>query len=243
MKYVGSKNRLSKELAPIIQSYITEDTKGYFEPFVGGANMIDKIKSNNRIGCDIHEELIELLKYLQDLNNKLPQHISEDEYKKVKDNKLEYPKWYVGLVGFNASFGAKYFNGYARSVKADKITHRDMSNEAIRNLEKQRVNLADIKFYNKSFLDLNKNKIKDYVIYCDIPYKETLEYETNPFPYDEFYNWCEYLSENNVVLISEYDMPSDRFECIWSKNHKVGINQGSHKDRVEKLFIVKGDKT
>ena len=49
MVYVGSKNRLSKELAPIIQSYITEDTKGYLEPFVGGANMIDKIQHPNRI--------------------------------------------------------------------------------------------------------------------------------------------------------------------------------------------------
>lgn len=37
MRYVGSKNRLSKELAPIIQSYITEDTVAYIEPFVGGA--------------------------------------------------------------------------------------------------------------------------------------------------------------------------------------------------------------
>ncbi|MGL5767681.1 MAG: hypothetical protein ACRCX8_18770 [Sarcina sp.] len=36
MRYVGSKNKLSKELAPIIQSYITEDTVGYLEPFVGG---------------------------------------------------------------------------------------------------------------------------------------------------------------------------------------------------------------
>ena len=47
MKYVGSKNRLAKELTPIIQSYITDDTKGYLEPFVGGANMIDKIECNN----------------------------------------------------------------------------------------------------------------------------------------------------------------------------------------------------
>ena len=45
---MGSKNRLSKYLAPIIQSYITDETKGYLEPFVGGANMIDKIKCNNR---------------------------------------------------------------------------------------------------------------------------------------------------------------------------------------------------
>lgn len=72
MKYVGSKNRLSKELAPIIQSYITDKTKGYFEPFVGGANMIDKINHNNKIGFDVHEELIELLKHVQNLDNELP---------------------------------------------------------------------------------------------------------------------------------------------------------------------------
>ena len=44
MKYMGSKNRLSKELAPIIQSYVDKGCSGYLEPFVGGANMIDKIK-------------------------------------------------------------------------------------------------------------------------------------------------------------------------------------------------------
>ena len=46
MKYVGSKARLSKQLAPIIQSYIdgmVDKCNGYWEPFVGGANMIDKI--------------------------------------------------------------------------------------------------------------------------------------------------------------------------------------------------------
>ena len=62
MRYVGSKNKISRELAPIIQSYITEETNGYLEPFVGGANMIDKIKCKNKIGCDIHKELIALLK-------------------------------------------------------------------------------------------------------------------------------------------------------------------------------------
>lgn len=36
MIYLGSKGRLSKELAPIIQSYITPQTRGYIEPFVGG---------------------------------------------------------------------------------------------------------------------------------------------------------------------------------------------------------------
>ena len=66
MKYVGSKNRLSKDLAPIIQSYITNETEGYLEPFVGGANMIDKIKCNKKIGTDNHKYLIAVLKKLSE---------------------------------------------------------------------------------------------------------------------------------------------------------------------------------
>ena len=56
MNYIGSKNRLSKELVPIIQSYIDNmpNCNGYLEPFVGGANVIDKIKCENKYGSDIH---------------------------------------------------------------------------------------------------------------------------------------------------------------------------------------------
>lgn len=82
MRYVGSKNRLSKELAPIIQSYITEETVAYIEPFVGGANMIDKINHHNKIGSDLHKELIALLNYARDNSELLPTTISENEYKK-----------------------------------------------------------------------------------------------------------------------------------------------------------------
>lgn len=77
------------------------------------------------------------------------------------------------------------------------------------------------------------------IIYCDIPYRNTLSYKTEQFPYDEFYDWCIKVAKNNTVLISEYNMPEDKFKCIWSKEHKVGINQDEHKIRVEKLFTVK----
>lgn len=237
MKYVGSKNRLAKELVPVIQSYITHDTVAYIEPFVGGANMIDKINHDVKIGYDKHEELIELLKYIQNLNNKLPLTISEEEYVKVRNNKDSYDKWYVGLVGFNATFGAKYFGGYARGFKADKVTPRDLPNEAIRNIEKQRKHLQNIKFECLDFRKLNPTYTKNCLIYCDIPYKGTLKYKTEPFPYDEFYKWCEQMSKNNTILISEYAMPK-KFKCIWSKEHKVGINQSKHSKRVEKLFII-----
>lgn len=180
------------------------------------------------------------MKYVQTNLEDIPQRISEDEYKKVKDNIGAYPNWYVGLVGFCASFSSKFFAGYARGFKADGITKRDRSNEAIRNLIKQAPNLKNVKFICSNFLDLNDD-ISNYVIYCDIPYKNSTKYKTEEFPYDIFYDWCRKMSENNVVLISEYHMPND-FKCIWEKETKVNFDSNrTSKDknniRTEKLFI------
>ena len=239
MRYVGSKNRLSNELAPIIQSYINENTKEYLEPFVGGANMIDKIECDNKIGCDIHKELIALLNKVKDDVNDIPDYILDDEYKKVKNNKENYPDWYVGLVGFCASFGAKYFGGYARDSKYDNTGK--WSAGAIKNLKKQAPNLKDINFINCNFLDLPKDKINGYVIYCDPPYRNTTKYKTEEFPYEEFYQWCRDMSKDNIVLISEYNMPDD-FTCIWQKESKVNFDSNRQANdnknkRIEKLYI------
>ncbi|MFQ9545309.1 MAG: hypothetical protein ACLR02_09855 [Clostridium sp.] len=237
MVYLGSKSRIAKDIVPIIQSYITSETKGYLEPFVGGANIIDKIECDNRIGCDIHKQLIALLNKVKDGVDDIPDTISEEEYKKVKNNKEQYEDWYLGLVGFCASFGAKYFGGYAR----DKKGKRNIPNERIRNLKRQASNLKNIKFINCDFRDIPKDKIKGYVIYCDIPYKNTTKYKTDKFPYEEFYQWVNEMAKDNIVLISEYNMP-EIFRCIWQKESKVNFcstrsaNEEKNK-RIEKLFL------
>lgn len=240
MRYVGSKNRLSKELAPIIQSYITDETVAYIEPFVGGANMIDKIKHHNKIGSDLHKELIELFKKLQLEPAVFPESILFDTYDKVRNNKDEYESWYVGLVGFCASYSGKYFGGYARNKKGDESG--SWSKGAIKNIMKQRDNVLDVTFKHCSFLDYNPEEYKNCVFYLDPPYRKTLSYSTGGFPYEEFDKWAIELAKNNTVLISEYEMPEDKFECIWSKDVEVGIsNQGDikNKHRVEKLFKVR----
>ena len=203
--------------------------------------MIDKIKCKNRIGCDIHKQLIALLEYAQEHSEELPERILEEEYKTVQTNKENYPDYYLGLVGFCASFGAKYFRGYARDSKADNSGK--WSAGAIRNLKKQLDNIKDVRFRNIRFQDLPLDKIKGYVIYCDIPYRGTTKYATDSFPYEEFYDWVKAASVNNTVLISEYSMP-DEFTCIWQKETKTLLDSNKEKSddkniRIEKLFTYK----
>ena len=238
MKYMGSKNRLAKDLVPIIQSYIDDSTVGYLEPFVGGANIIDKIKHHNKIGCDIHKQLIS---FLQGLSNgyEPPQNITKEQYKHIKNNQNQYDDCFLGYVGFQLSYGAKWFDTFRR----DKVGKRQYDKEAYNNVMKQAPNLKDIKFLNISFTSLPKDKIKGYVIYCDPPYKNTAKYATEDFPYEEFYDWCRKMSKDNVVLISEYNMPDD-FECIWEKEHKTMVDSNKKtgddsKIRIEKLFIAR----
>ena len=59
MKYLGSKNRIAKNILPIMIKN-RKDGQFWVEPFVGGANMIDKV-SGNRIGSDSNEYVIALL--------------------------------------------------------------------------------------------------------------------------------------------------------------------------------------
>ena len=184
-----------------------------------GGNVIDKIQCNNKIGCDIHKQLIELLKYTRDYSYLIPDIIAEEEYNKVKSNKEQYEDWYLGLIGFCATFGAKYFGGYRRNSKGDNSGEGTKS--AIKNLKKQASNLQN----------------------CDPPYKNTTKYKTGDFPYEEFYQWCKDMSKDNVVLISEYNMPDD-FTCIWQKETKVNFdsNRKSNDEknkRIEKLYIYK----
>ena len=66
MRYLGSKAKIAKDIVPIIQSYIDNNgIEQYWEPFVGGANIIDKINCKVRVGTDIHPQLIALLQQAQ----------------------------------------------------------------------------------------------------------------------------------------------------------------------------------
>lgn len=77
------------------------------------------------------------------------------------------------------------------------------------------------------------------VIYCDPPYKSTTKYSTGDFDHETFYEWVRMMSKDNIVLISEYNMPDD-FECIWEQELTCTLDKNKRSKKVERLFKWKG---
>lgn len=240
MKYMGSKSRIKKHIVPILQNLIDENgIDTYIEPFVGGANVIDDIQCQNRIGGDLHDKLIALLEYVQD-GGELPLEVPKSLYDDVRSNKdtNKYEDWYVGAIGFLASYNGRYFDGgYAKTIISKTGVERNYYDEAKRNLEYQSSKLNGIQFLNCYYTSFSD--VKGALIYCDIPYKDTKQYSTSKnFNHDEFWGWVRDMSENNIVVVSELQAPVD-FECIWE--HPVTRTQDNRKREisVEKMFILK----
>lgn len=234
MVYMGSKNRIAKELIPIITQDL-QPNQWYVEPFVGGCNMIDKIDHPKKLGADNNKYLIALFKAIQN-GQELPEYISKEEYQKVKANKDNYPDWYVGFVGFCCSFRGKFFSGYAGIYTSKEGESRNYQKQQINNILKQSIKLNDIKLECCSYdeLEIPSNSI----IYCDPPYNETTTYKTGSFDSDKFWQWCrDKVKEGHKVFVSEYNAPDD-FICVWQKDINSNLG-GTSKTATEKLFIYK----
>lgn len=235
MVYMGSKNRIAKDLLPIITKYLDKD-RWYVEPFCGGCNMIDKVKHDKRIANDYNKYLIALFKELQQCTV-FPVSISKKEYDSVRLNKSYYEDWYVGFVGFVCSFRGKFFNGWIdRQVIQKTGNVRNRFSEQYNNFLSQMNYIMDVKFCNEKYSEL---QIPDNsVIYCDPPYQDTTSYKNeSEFNHDEFWQWCRDMTlKGHDVLISEYNAPND-FVCVWQKVINMNLSGGKGKTATEKLFV------
>lgn len=212
MKYMGSKARIAKDISPIINKLIKDNgIKVYVEPFVGGANMIQHIECDNKYGYDNNKYLIAFWQAIQKGWNPLETvTMSKHLYQLVKAHKERYAPEIVALVGFCATYNAKWFGGYAGTVKTKINTYRNYYDEAVRNVLKQAEHIKDVQFVDADFINL---KVENALIYCDPPYEGTTGYHYK-FDHQTYWEWVRKMSEKNIVVCSEYSAPSD-FECIW----------------------------
>lgn len=239
---MGSKSRVAKYIVPIIQNEInTHNIETYIEPFCGGCNIIDKIVCKNKIASDNQKFLISLYQNLDKLIQ-LPEFVTKEHYSDVRDcfnNRTDrYPDWYVGAIGFLASYNGRFFDGgYAGLVHTKSGSIRNYYDEAKRNLLDQVNHLKGIEFQYGDYEELYSD-IKNTLIYCDPPYQNTKKYGVSKkFDYERFWQWAERMSNNNIVLVSEHIAP-DRWECVWKQEVKRTIDNNKRVRAVECLFRI-----
>ena len=227
MKYMGSKRRIIKELIPLFQ---LKSGDIYVEPFVGGGNSIEQMQGVIRKGFDSHPDTINALKTIRDRMEILPSsslEFTESDYMLVKKDVLHPLHSYVGYC---LSYGGKWWGGWRR----DSVGERDYVAESYRDAMRQSTLIQGVLL---DVQDYKSIELRDCVVYCDPPYKNTTKYG-NGFDSDKFWDWARQLSKNNRVFVSEYEAPSD-FQCIWEKEQVSSLTKATgSKKAIEKLFKI-----
>lgn len=234
MHYFGGKARISKLLSEFLNNQLKEN-QPFVDLFCGSCNIISKIDNNRlRIANDKHYYLIEMWKALQN-GWEMPNNISEEEYKYIKDNKNENSAL-TGFVGFGLSYSGKWFGGYCRDN-----TGRNYCLNAKNSNKKILKTINDVLFYNKDYKDVDIPI--GSLVYCDIPYKNTTQYcknEVGEFNHEEFYQWVRDNSDKYDIYISEYkkNIPND-FEIVWEKESKKDIRNKENKREITIEVLIK----
>lgn len=237
---MGSKARHAKEILNVIFSEsnrISAGRSSWVEPFVGGANMIDKVpKTNRRYGNDINPFLVSLFQCVQ--RGYVPSHdFTEKDYEIAKSDAKKgsnydaYTMAKIGFLGIGCSYSGKWFGGWARG-NANNGNPRNYCLESKKNLLAQ--DIEGVVFTSGDYQKMYIPPLS--IIYCDPPYAGTTKYKDN-FDHKAFWEWCDKKSdEGHLVFVSEYSAP-EGWVCVWEKtvNNSLTKETGSKKG-IEKLF-------
>ena len=114
---MGGKYFLCKELSATMKRLVPPDkVSGYVEPFCGALNVLMEMNGDYKCSAsDYHPDLIQLWRDIQNNTFHPPEEIDEKFYHECKE--LVSPNSLKAFVGFNMSFGGKFFAGYVDKYK------------------------------------------------------------------------------------------------------------------------------
>ena len=236
MRYKGSKLRYRKQILEAMTAKLAPldlSTYSYWEPFVGGGNMIGYVNSQGLFkqchGTDIDPDVIAYLAATA-AGWMPPDNISPELHKAVKANPADHDPALIGYMAFAMSFGGMKFAAYCKDKRG-----RDYALEAYRRHLKDSKALMGATFSTMSYLDAIIPG--DGVIYCDPPYVGTSGYGTG-WDQDAYVEWLSQL--NQPVFMSAYENPlPDLATEIWAKPAFSRMNnyaEGKTDLPVERLF-------
>lgn len=238
MKYQGSKASYINDIVPILQfEKQLLGTEYYYEPFVGGANIIQNIDFKYKFGSDLRQDLIDFYNYIKEhgidwIPNSCP---DRDTYFDIiynqKDKIPEQLYFCYKQFGSFNGMGNLGYGGRTDKFKSDNMTR----NKNRLRQEYNKIIQCDFRCADYRDIDYKPGSI----IYMDPPYISTRieAYKINSFDHKSYYEFVRQLANKCFVLCSEYYMPREFINIKWM----VAKNTIRHQvDAIEGLFVVKG---
>lgn len=232
MQYLGGKSRLSKSISAAILA--DTDARGrYIEPMVGGGSMLAAMAPHFAapMAGDVVPDLVMLWEAVQ-RGWIPPSEVSENDYQGLM---AAPPSAMRGFAGYGASFGGKWWGGYARNSRGD-----DYVGQAQRSLLRKAAVLANNPVWFECIsYDLWPVSAGD-VVYLDPPYAGTTGYAAaGTFDHERFWRIADSWRELGAhVYVSEFTAPAGWRE-VWARERLVGIDnrrEESYRLRVDRLF-------
>ncbi len=230
MQYLGGKAKLAKHITPILEDALLLSDGSFYEPFVGGFNIVPRIKSAfSAAHCsDSHAGLINMWQAVKN-GWEPPSHVTELDYAAIRLlNDSNDP--ITAFVAFGVSFGGKEWGGMARNARGDN--YADRARRSV--LHKARC-MSRVTF---TACDYRMVTPENAVIYADPPYKGTTGYANGAFNHSEFYEWCEARAAANAIFVSEFTVPDrEGWEVVLDLPRKTSVRRNN--DEVVHDYLIR----
>ena len=152
---------------------------------------------------------------------------TKDIKKHHNEYKDKYIKWYIKNVQDNKFCGEKINTDLSRLLHLERL-------QRLQRLQSlKRLQLLQISQKSYDEVEIKPNS----VIYCDIPYENTMGYKSGDFDFKKFYDWAS--NQTELVFISSYHISDDRFVEVdgWNKTMLFSLTNATG---IERLFVPKG---
>lgn len=238
MRYMGGKAMIARHIVSAILAD-TAERGTWFEPFVGGGNVLERAAPyfSQSIAMDAHEDLM-LMWLAVNAGWEPPPFVSREKYQKLRHAE---PSALRGFAGFGASFGGKWFNGYAVS----KIDKKHPVAEGCRAAHKTVIRQGRV--FRQNGVSFTHGNFGSWtpdpgsVVYCDPPYQGTTGYSTGEFDHGAYYKTLTAWANSGChVYASEYAIPAEVSHTrIWSRERKATLKGSDNRKSVtENLYRI-----
>lgn len=219
MRYLGGKSKLAKPIVAAISKQIGDAP--VWEPFCGGLAVTVELAKTRRIvvATDKHPALVSTWRACQS-GWTPPTTVDRETYEACKALPDTDPM--KGFVGFGASFGGKWFGGYASGGG------RNHAAESARNVCQQFEVLRrpGVRFERCDFLAVAPTSALGAHIYADPPYADTTRYKgSGAFDSTAFWRKClDWRACGIRVFVSEFTCPVSHV-VLWAKDRALSVDK------------------